>query len=122
MKPVHEQLAELLAAGQTAPEAAAVLGKPVRTVHNWSRRDDVLARVAELRHAATSNVVCQLSAIASRAVQTLGLVMRDDLAPPAARVRAALGVLAQLVNLTEFHEIETRLEAIEKQVAENNQR
>ncbi len=100
-----------LAAGLSQPAAARHAGVSERTVRRRLEDPEFAASVDKARVAFVERTAGQLLGAAEQAVAAL----RDlvDSAPPAVRVRAALGLLAAAATWRENGETERRLTALE---------
>lgn len=105
----------LLAAGRSTDDTGRELGINGRTVRRWREDPGFEAQIAEARRATLDEALGALTAAARAAVD----VLRDALAEgsPVIRVRAALGLLQALPNITEFAQLEARVAELEARLA-----
>lgn len=97
--------------GAQVAEAAAAAGVSARQVARWLNRPDFQAGLREAERAALAGASRRLASLAGRACATLGKAISEDVPP--GRVRAADILLARLVTVRQFAELEERLTALE---------
>jgi hypothetical protein len=85
-----------------------------RRLHAWLREANFKAEVNRATGAAVDGAVRQLSKLASKAVATLEKVMEDADSSAGNKVQAANIVLARLLDLRQFVELEDRISAVEQ--------
>lgn len=102
LPPKHLQAIEALLVSPTVTEAAEQVGVSRRTLHRWMRRDVFQRALQEARDATVGAVAAAMTDLAETAVVTLEAAMTDPDSPPSVKVRAAMGVLAQLQSFIEF--------------------
>jgi Homeodomain-like domain len=112
----REQAALCLARGWTTDKAGEAAGVSGRTVRRWREDPDFEQLVTTARRAMLAEAVAALGSAARDAVTVLHDCLRDD--SVSIRLRAALGVLAALPSIAEHVELEERLAALERAVAE----
>jgi hypothetical protein len=107
-----------LLGARDVPAAARQAGVSERTLYRWldedpAFREELKAAEADALHSATR----RLAGAADGAVMVLMHLMLHQQTPPGVRLRAALGVLDQLIKLRELNSIEERLSALEERLA-----
>ena len=111
--PRHRKAVELLAAGYSTRDVAAAVGASDRTIRRWLKRPDVVQALQEIQGEVWGSTVRKLRALGETAVATLGEVMRDQTAPPTARVGAARATLELITKISEIEDLRQRLERLE---------
>jgi len=109
-------LAALLSTA-TIKAAAKKCGLCERTLYNYLDDDDFRAELRSRQDRAISAAVAALSGLAGDAVKALKKTLTDADASPSARVRAALGILEQVRNLSTFAQLEDRIIELEARLA-----
>lgn len=110
-KPTADDLALLVASGDSVGEAAAKLGVARRTAYNWRARDDFKAAVAEHRRAKNEQAIGKLAHAATKAVETI-IELAESSDVPVVRLNAARVILDNLMKLR-AEAVEGRLDEIE---------
>ena len=110
---VPQKLLDALAAGLGPTAAAKAAGVSVSTVKRRLRDPRVLDAVEARRSDLLTATAAQLVAAGTAAVVTLTRVMRDEQAPPAARVAAAKAALSAGLTYRAAADTEARLAALE---------
>jgi hypothetical protein len=108
-------LAALLAA-RDIQSAAADAGVGLRTLKRWLTEPAFQAALRQAEKDAIGLAVRRLAGVADTAVRVVLSIMADKTVSASVRLRAALGVLEQLVKLRELAELEDRIEAVEAQL------
>lgn len=103
----------LLSKGVPSERVGREVGVTGRTVRRWAADPAFAEQVQEFRHATLTETVRALEGVARSAVAVLGRIIADTDAPPAVRVRAALGVLSALPPIAAHAELEERITALE---------
>jgi hypothetical protein len=109
--PKRERVAVLLASGMAIKHAAAGVRVGERTVHRWLEDPEFNRLVGRYRGQLVAETLGKLAAISVKAVETLTGALGSD--NDNVRVRAALGILDQLVTIREVTELEQRLTELE---------
>jgi hypothetical protein len=114
LSPRQEQVALLMASGNTEGQAAFQTGCGARTIRSWLRSSPAFSRrIADLRAQMTSAALGRLTASMCRAADTL-----DQLAASAAaetvRLGASRAILELAVKLKETVELEARISLLEQ--------
>lgn len=107
-----------LVSGLDKAEVAETLGIRPQTLSRWLRQPLFRHELAQAQDAAVGDVTRRISAGAGDMLAVLSAVAQDKAMPPAVRVRAALGWLAQVWKARELGELTERLAALETQVLE----
>jgi hypothetical protein len=110
-----DKAAAMLASGLTVRAVASKIGVNERTVHTWRDDPEFLKLVGRYQAQMIARALGRLSGKATRAVLTLAKCL-DSEDGDGVRVRAALGILDQLVRIRDATEIETRLTELEKRM------
>jgi hypothetical protein len=97
-------------------ECAAQLGVGLRTVHDWLEKPEYVRLISRYRSKLISETLGKLSNAGVKAVETL-IEALESQESDGIRVRAALGILDQLVRIRETTELEQRLVEVEGRVA-----
>jgi AraC-like DNA-binding protein len=111
----RQRVLELALAGHDPGAIAQTLGVSRRTVERALAAHRELLQ--ELRHQRLQHIADRLAAGAATAIAVLGQVAEDVLAPPAARVRAAAVLLAEVRAFTDVTDLAARLAAVEERLA-----
>jgi hypothetical protein len=93
LPPNRKRALELVLAGRTLPEVAAVLGVNRTTVWKWTQDPGFAVELHQARVSRAGALQEAVGAAALDAVRYLGVVVGDDTAPAGVRVRAACAVL-----------------------------
>jgi hypothetical protein len=112
----HQRVLELALAGHDPTTIAQTLGVSRRTVERALAAHRELLQ--ELRHQRLQHIADRLAAGAATAIAVLGQVAEDVLAPPAARVRAAAVLLAEVRAFAETADLADRLATIERRLVD----
>jgi alkylhydroperoxidase family enzyme len=112
LTPSQRRFVEALLLGITIQGAGAKAGVSERTARYWVKLPAVRAELQRLQGENVERVLRLMSTLGPQAVSVLGRNMNSEAAPNV-QVRAALGLLTQLVALSQFHDIEARLQALE---------
>lgn len=108
-----DALAFEVATGSTIRAAAAKLGISESHAYTISSGDpEFRSRVSEIRTEAITAAVGRLSAIVSRAVDTLAELL-DASNDPKDRLNAAKAIMAAVTPMSELGELRQRIDAIE---------
>lgn len=99
---------------RNVPEAARVVGVPIRTLYRCAKETSFAAAYLEARRAAYSQSVARLVQMSAAAVSTLGKIMVDPQAPAASRVRAADSILERAAKAIEIEDLGARVTALEQ--------
>jgi hypothetical protein len=110
-----EAAIEALLTQRNLEEAARVAGIGKETLRRWLKLEEFRMAYREARREVFSQSNARLQQACGAAVSTLFKVMVDANSPPAARVRAAEGILRGAKQAIEFEDIEARLTALERQ-------
>lgn len=119
LSPRQAKALEVLVSGGSTSEAATAAGVSVRTIQRWLHREDFKQALRQAQAEVMEALTRRLRALGTRAVETLGQVMGDKLAPPSSRVSGAKCVLESIFRLTELEkmrELEERISAIEQRL------
>src|SRR5208282_5548058 len=96
----------------TVEEAAQLVEIPVSTLRRWRARPEFAAQLATAQTEILQGTVNTLRAAGLDAATTLGEIVRDPKAPPAARVRASVAIINLLLKAHQLEVIEVRLVAL----------
>ena len=102
-----------LLSSPSVQEAAVLAGVAENTLHRWLRQPDFMGELRAAEDAAIGAAVRRLAGLSGDAADVLGNLLTDPEASPAARLRAALGILETLVKLRD-RDISERLTALER--------
>jgi len=108
-----EELAALVAAGNTIRASAAELGLSERTAYRLSGSHEFRERVAALRSEVASAAVGRLTTAAGGAVDTLIALLNPE-HDPKTRLDASKLILNSLGPLAEHGEFRSRLDSLER--------
>jgi hypothetical protein len=111
--PQEQRFLELLLSGNSVAEAGRQLGIAERTAYRWNVDPELKAALKEMEGEKLSRAIRMLSVVAGKAVATLAANMQADV-PAAVQVRAALGILDQVVKLKTALELEERVAQLEQ--------
>ena len=109
-----EPLAVAVAGGCRIADAAEKIGCAESTAYKTTCTPEFRARVAEIRTAAVDQAVGALSELAKTAAVTLSGIMRDTEARDVDRIAAARAVLGSVSQLSELHELRSRVDQLER--------
>ncbi len=112
----QEKLGRLLAAGWTVKGAAAEVGISATQAHSYKHKPGFDKLVLKFRAELFAESLGQLAGRLSRAVDTLDKLLDDD-KPPAVRLGAARGILADAATIRQSVELEQRLAEVEGRLA-----
>lgn len=98
---------------RTLVDAAQKAGIGERQLRRWMRDPEFQSELQAVATQATDTAVRRLTSLTGEAIDTLKWAMGEATEHDHARVRAALGVLANFTRLKELLEVEIRLAAIE---------
>jgi hypothetical protein len=113
--PKRERVAVLLAGGMATKHAAAEARVGERTVHRWLEEPEFTRLVSRYRGRLVAETLGKLANIGGKAVETLADALGSD--NDNVRVRAAIGILDQLVRIREATELEERMTELEGRMA-----
>jgi hypothetical protein len=116
----REKVALYLASGLTIRKAARKSGAGERSVYRWLTEDAFRHRVAELRTRLLERAVGRLAHGASKAGLILYRLRGSD--EERTRLAAARAILDAAIKVREAWEVQERLEALEKLMAEQGDR
>jgi hypothetical protein len=111
-----DKAAALLASGLTMRAVAKKLGVNERTIHTWRADPEFLKLVTDYQSKMIARSLGRLSNAASKAVQTLIDCLKSN-ESDSVKVRAAMGILDQLVKMRELTNHEQRLTELERRIA-----
>jgi hypothetical protein len=112
LTPKQDHAATLLASGMSVKDCAAAVGAGLRTVYDWLEKDDFNKAVGRYQARLVSETLGKLADVAVKAVQTLADCL-ESTESDSVKVRAALGILDQLVRIRDTTELERRLTELE---------
>lgn len=116
-----ETIAALRAAGRPIAAIAEAVGVADRSIYRSLAKDDVAARVQEIRRGAVDGAVGRLGDLATAAVDTLGALL-DAEHQAAVRLGAAGRILTALLAVRSAVDVEDRLAALEAAAAQGGPR
>jgi hypothetical protein len=119
LSPKQERLATLLAAGRNLRDAAREAGISERQAYRWLDEDAFNCRVNHHRSRLVVETLSRLAGIATRAVDTLTEALEST--NDNVRVKAAIGILDQLIKIREHSELEQRLSELEGRLPDHAQ-
>jgi hypothetical protein len=106
-------LALAIATGRTVKAWATAHDVPVRTAYTWARSPEVRRRVRRIRRRAIDRAVGRLSRHAAAAAGRIAKLARDAQSE-AIRLQAARAVLADLMQVTDYADLDDRITALER--------
>jgi len=109
-------LAIAVASGKSVEEWASENQIPRRTAYDWYRRADFRRLVVRTRRRLTDRALGQLAGKAAAAAGELGRLITEGQQTDAVRLAAARAVLADLMALARFTDMEGRMAEIEEQL------
>jgi hypothetical protein len=113
--PKKDKAAALLASGLTVVATSKKIGVNERTIHTWRDDPEFLKLVTTYQSKMIARSLGRLSSAASKAVQTLIECLKSS-ESDSVRVRAAMGILDQLVKMRELTNHEERLKELERRI------
>lgn len=117
----REAVALALAGGASVREASEPNGVGSRTVWRWLAEDDAFtARVQELRQELFGQAVGKLCKLSGKSADTLGTLLDSE--TETTRLTAARAILDSGPKLRDAADLEARLVALEKKLAERESR
>lgn len=121
MKKVNtEKLISALISCNTIKEASQQSGVPERTIYTYMQKPDFKQQLNEAKNKMLERTIAKLSSSTTEAADVLNEIMNDKAANPQVRVSSARSVLEFASKYTETLDIVQRLEALERQSAENS--
>jgi len=117
LNPKQKKAIEALLSGLSQGDAAAAAGVGTSTFQRWLKEDLFQAELDRRTNAAIVGATRRLAGTLDLAVDTFRVVMLDDKASQAIRLRAANYAAQHAVKLLETAEILRRLETIEDLLA-----
>jgi len=120
LSPRKQAVVAALAAGLSKQEAAETVGVRPQTVSRYMRDPLVQAALRDAQGQVLGQVTRRMTGGANQALDTLQSIMADKTMPPAVRVRAALGWLAEAWRARELNDLEARVAALEAGKNEGN--
>jgi hypothetical protein len=121
LTPKQDHAATLLASGMSVKNCAETIDAGLRTVYDWLEKDEFRKLVGQYQAAMVDEALGKLADKAAKAVQTLADCL-DSQESDSVKVRAALGILDQLVRIRDTTELERRLTELEGRVPNVDQR
>jgi hypothetical protein len=118
--PKQDRAATLLAGGTSVRDCAAAVSAGVRTVYDWLDRDEFIKLVGRYQTRMVCEALGNLAGAAVKAVQTLADCLESK-ESDSVKVRAALGILDQLVRIRDTTELERRLTDLEGRLPDVDQ-
>jgi hypothetical protein len=115
-KPLPEKarlLALAMAQGKSVKAFCETAEVPERTAFSWAARTDFKELVASLRERMVNDALGKITALATRAVETLEKLMADE-QPPRVRLGAAKTILGGLIELQNHAELTARVIELER--------
>jgi hypothetical protein len=110
-------LALAMAGGQTVAAWAKANDVHRRTAHTWSKSPEVRELVGRIRRKAIDRAVGRLSRHASAAAERIAKLAQGA-ASESVQLQAARAVLADLMTVSNYADLEERLAALERRAAE----
>jgi hypothetical protein len=99
-------------------EAAKEAGIAEATLHRYLGDDDFKKEYQAAKREVINHAICRLQQSAGKAVKTLVEICESKGAAPSARVAAAKTVLEISLKAVEYEDLEKRIVALEKTIAE----
>ena len=115
----HERKANLalaLAAGKTVADWAKDNAIPDRTARTWSHSPEVRDQVEAIRRAVIDRTIGRLSDHATEAADQIARLAKDATSE-AVRLQAARAVLAELMAVSNYATLDSRLAEVERRIA-----
>jgi uncharacterized protein YjgD (DUF1641 family) len=100
----------------TIEKAAAAAKVSSKQLHRWLNDPDFKAALQLAEAELIDQTVRRVSAISATALETLESIIKNRKVAAGVRVRASIGLLAQLIRLKELSEHEDRLIAMEEEL------
>ena len=117
IRPNQRKAIEALITGATMEIAALEAGVTLRTVYVWRTQDNFKQALNEAQNEALSSAVIALSGATVEAVQVLRDIASDEKQKASTRVQAARAILDSAIRLKELHDLENRVQELEKRNA-----
>src|SRR5690242_1972308 len=111
LSPKQTAFIEVLLMGNTIKAAGQEAGVSVRTASVWIRLPQVRDELKRLQDESLGRALRMISTVAPKAIRTLDRNMGQD-RPDNIQVQAARALLAQIVPLSQFVDLEERLKAL----------
>jgi DNA-binding CsgD family transcriptional regulator len=118
----QQQAVELLAAGHSPEEAAAILGVTARTLRRYLADGDVVKELRAIHRERLTTLLRGALNAAPEALRTLRTVATDAAASEHARVAAARAILEHTGRLFDAADIDARLDELESRLAAQEER
>ncbi len=115
-----DRLASLLACGVSIREAAKQTNVGERTIYDWLSDDAFVKLIDRYRARLIDECLGKLSDFATKAATALAELLKSDV--ESIRLRAAIGVLEQVIRIRETVTMEARLAELERMVKGERQR
>jgi hypothetical protein len=106
-------LALALAGGSTVKAWAKAHDVPVRTAYTWARSPEVRKRVRRIQRRALERAIGRLSRHAAAAAGRIAKLARDAQSE-AVQLQAARAVLADLMQVANYADLDDRITALER--------
>jgi len=116
-----EKAIACLLSENTIEGAARQAGIGFTTLNRWLNDSEFQQRYREARRQIIEQTVSRLVAVASRAVQALDDIVSNPETAAAARVTAARTILENVYKWNEVSDLQARVEALEKILAERQE-
>lgn len=118
LTPQQERAIELLLAGSTRVGAAEEVGIGRTTLYRWLKNPAFRQELRDRQAAALEEAMAALAAAAWDLATVIIVLAQATDTPPAVRLQAARGGLADLLRMRESLELEERLAALEDEIHE----
>jgi len=102
-----------LLSSKTIEQAAKQAGVSRKTLYTWLRAPDFKAALSEATGEVLENAVRRLTALTSKAIDTLESVIDNPKTNTASRIRAATAILDTVLKIRELTVLESELRALE---------
>lgn len=112
-----DQLAVAVASGSSVASWCNKSAVPVRTAYAWAAEPSFKARVAEHRGRIIDRAIGRLSAHVTRAVAEIARLVKTANSE-AVRLQASRAILAELISVSSWSDLDKRLAEVEKRLAE----
>jgi hypothetical protein len=116
----EERLCELLAAGWAIGAACAEAKVSDRQGFTWRTRPAFKARLEALRGEFFQSALGRLAKLTTTAVDKLEDLLTAETTPPAVRLAAARGVIADAISVRNTVELDVRITAIEERTKDEH--